>query len=343
MKSLHLIAFLIAFLFTNFSHAVLWKSSTEKNYQASFPKLYIKYQKAQKLIDDVGSGNKENYDLAANILTSILQENKDFALAYYQYSRIMISQGYLGSPQGIKALKEVLNKAIEIEPNYDEPFIYFANMEQKLKNFTVARDYLEKARVLGTTSPWYDINMGRINYATGEVESALEHFENVAVRKDITQRTISFAFTELHKIYLEEKKYELADKYFKKIVEIQPNNAYRWGNYSMTLLYKLGRIDQAIEYLEKAVSLYPYKMAKNALAIAYYSKWSELQFSDLTLANEYYDKGMDVNSDIQFIYNETARNGYPVLEKTMTALQQKHGINGVRYVQPKGYKGIQSK
>lgn len=343
MKILRCFALLLPLFFLNVSNADLWTSEVEEKYRMSSPHLYKKYEHAKELYNNIATGHEDNLKKSLDILQQVIQEDENFSPAYYQLTRILASNGYMRNQQGIDTLNTLLDKAIEIEPDYPDPYIYHANIERRTNNVEKAKEYLEKAKSLNTKSPWYDINMGRIAMDTNKTDQAINHFEAVFNRSDITNLTKSIVITELIKFYRNKKEYKSVIKYYEAMIDVAPYEQNNWQNYGDVLLYDLGRLDDAITKFEKAFELNPSEYDESlyeSFAVAFYSKWAELKDTDTELANKYYQKGKSINSNFQHIYNQAALYGYPALEKTTTALSQRHGIKGVPYTQPPGYTGV---
>jgi len=330
---------IIALAFAQSGYAEQWSSVTEEKYQDITPHLLSQFKQARKLIDDYSVGKEGNLEIAGEILNEILQENEYYAPAYVQYARVLSSSGYIKSQQGFQIISKMIDKAIEIEPAYSEAFIYHASINRSIKNYDKARFYLEKAKEISTDSPWYSINLGRILLHERNFEPAIDLFKQVTKRNDIRDRTKSFAVRELVNHYKKINDLISTSIYYKKLLKLSYNSAYDWGNYAMILLYKLGKIDDAIYHLKEARKRYAYRKATEALAIAYYSKWAELKESDPVLAEEYYQKGLLLRGDIQrVIYKLSSK---PLLEKTLLALGERNELPAElgTFYQPKDYKG----
>ncbi len=196
-----IVTFVLSLFISFLSYANLWQSSTEQKYQTSYPEQYLQYIKAVKLLNSYSVGKGKQLQQAEPILSKLLEANNEFSPAYVQVARLLVYSGYLRSNDGLNVVRSLLDKAIEIEPNYAEAYLYYASLYRILKDWESVEKSLLIAKQSGTKSPWYDIHMGRLLKHKGKIDEAMKAFDLVFARKDISSRDKSFAVIELRDYY----------------------------------------------------------------------------------------------------------------------------------------------
>lgn len=74
-------------------------------------------------------------------------------------------------------------------------------------------------------------------------------------------------------IYYKEKNYEQSQKYYKKILEKDPNNANAYNSLAMICIETEENLDLGIEYCKKALEIVPnYPAYLDSLGLVYYKK-----------------------------------------------------------------------
>ncbi len=332
MDILRLTGLIFLITFSNFCFSELWKSPVEEKYRIQSPELFKEFEEAKSLYNNLSSQNRRaTFQKSANILQHILEKDDTFAPAYYQLTRILASSGYLQTHEGINILNSLLNQAIELEPQYSDAYIYHANIQRRIGNSEQARLYLLKAKKFNTISPWYSINMGRLEM-NNNTEVALSYFEDVMARIDVSPVEKSIASHELIKYHHENKQYKKVAKYYEIMTEVEPDESNHWLGFGKMLVLKLNKSDEAIVVLEKAFTLAPqsefYKL-QAYLAVAYYDKWFRTKETDKKQAQEYFDLAKKYNANTQLVYNTIALEGLPGLQGTLDALGLHYGIKEV--------------
>ena len=69
-----------------------------------------------------------------------------------------------------------LRKAIELNPNYDQPFYWYSHLLIIRKDFEGALSKAEKAYELEPLAPHNEINVGRIYYYKRDSDKAIQIF-----------------------------------------------------------------------------------------------------------------------------------------------------------------------
>jgi tetratricopeptide (TPR) repeat protein len=322
--------FIISVSYSTFANT--WQSITEQKYKASYPVQYAKYSQVVNLLDTYSVSKGKQLAEAELILSDIFEKKPEFSPAYVQAARLLVYSGYLRSPESIKIIHSLMEKALQIEPNYAEAYLYYASIYRMLGDWNSVEKQLLLAKQSGTKSPWYDIHMGRLLKHKSNIPEAMKYFDLVFTRQDITAREKSYASIELRDYYNSIQDFNKSKKYYIEVTKLKPEDPYSWGNAAVLMLYTLGEIDSAIEYFEKAVTLAPYKMATKGLSVAYFSKWAQQLDDNPVLAKSFLVKAQAIGLSPQQVYNLCATDGRDVLNKTLEILEREYDINQVKYV-----------
>jgi Tfp pilus assembly protein PilF len=108
--------------------------------------------------------------------------------------------------------------------------------------------------------PWYlraVLERSKPENATRSLEAAARLATRTYQRRFLLDEHVTLA--------LRERNLVAAEKYLRKIVELEPHRAYSYGNYGWFLANWARRYDDAIVQLEKAVAIKPYPAAVEEL------------------------------------------------------------------------------
>ena len=270
---------LFIFLVSGNCYSLEWYSPVEDKYKNAYPDLYVKYDEARSLIDEY-SGNQDVLVKAKVILDEVLQSMDGFAPAYKEYARLIRNAGFIRLrmyEEGTLETSELLlNKAILLEPDYADAFVYLGYLYIQTKEYDKSEKALIKAENIGTDNPWLDANWARLLWYQGKNDEALAKYKAIVDSKPKNEGILSVAYNGMQQHYIDLKEYDKAKLWYQKEVDLAPNNAWTNGNYGAFLLYYLADIEGAIEHLTKALQIMDYGVARRDYTNALYAKWAKL-------------------------------------------------------------------
>ncbi len=199
-------------------------------------------------------GSKE-YDKAILDLTKAIKINSNNAYAYY-----IRASCYIGKKVFNKAISD-FDKAIELNPKYYNAYVLRAGVYvQEGKNYNQAIFDSSEAIKIDPNNMVAYCARGYAYLGKGNFDQAILDF-NKAIELNPTNPTLNNVIATIYneKAYAIYKKGESLDKGLElidKAITMFPNN----GIYLSTkaeILYKLGRYDEAYEYIKSGIKLEP--------------------------------------------------------------------------------------
>ena len=297
MKTVFLI---ILLSISSFAFSSEWISPIDLKYKEKNQDLFNKFNTARDLVNSWRGQNDNKLAIADKLLREILEEDPKYAPAYREYGRVHIMVGYINSnkfKEGSLNLSEIsILKAIEIEPKYADAYVLLGHLYTQMKKYKEAQTALGEAELIGTKSPWLDLNWASLSMEQEQYSKALQRYINVLAGKTSDKKAYISALSGLTKLYETLGDHENARSYFIKQIEYEPESAWILGNYANFLLFSRGDIDEAIENGKKALQIMNYDMGKFVLASALYTKWAV--FLDIPSkqddAQKYFDQAWSI-------------------------------------------------
>ena len=165
----------------------------------------------------------------------------------FTYGVAMFQHGYL--EQAAASFLEVVADRPDKAP---DAYYNLGTLRLGQKDFTQARQYLEKCLQLRPDYPEAWNNLGMLAAQSGNPEEAIRNFRN-----SLAQRPqYATALLNLGNVYRRQRDFENARKCFDQAIHIQPDDPE--VNYSFGMLYaQQGQLEQAAGYLERAIVLRP--------------------------------------------------------------------------------------
>jgi len=141
-------------------------------------------------------------------------------------------------------------ESLRLLPERVSTLTNLAATQIKLKKYSEAKTYSEKAVELDANNSEAFLNLGFIEKEVGNLESALTFF-NKALTLDLTN---ALAFLNKGAAFHELKRYEEALGSYKKAIELKPDYHEAWSNQGVTL-NELKRYEEALGSYKKAIEL----------------------------------------------------------------------------------------
>ena len=257
-----------------------WIPEIDRKYQYEYPDLFEKTMKVKLDLTRYAGGTEVLQD-ASVALKEVLDTNPEFAPAYVQAARLYTRLGMLPggkvTDEALQVMEELLQAALQIEPDYGYAYAQLAFTYRKMKNLDEAERYLALAEGTGTTFPLLQHEKAAILYARENYAEAIRilkaGFEKYKQQPDIA---ISYAETIINCAKKLKDPEDPPEYWYKVAIELKPENAWPLGNYASYLFYVKNDYAQAAEYGERALEIMDYGMGRYVLAAAYYGLWTEL-------------------------------------------------------------------
>jgi len=226
--------------------------------------------------------NKGDYKKAYEILKNEVKENPDDVDVLLNYGASLIGLGRYEDAE------KVYKKILRINPENYRAYHDLSVIYTKKGDYQKAEEFILKAVKI---NPYYAegyYQLGKINYIKGKVKKAKRYLEkSIKIDPDYV-----YSYNLLGIIY-SEKNQEKAFLYFKKAVEIEPENVSFINNFAL-ICKNTGRIEIAIRYYKKALKMKPNSTdILNDLGICYAIK------GDKEKAIEMWKKALKINPNFK--------------------------------------------
>jgi tetratricopeptide (TPR) repeat protein len=157
-------------------------------------------------------------------------------------------------------------QASKIAPTWIMPYVRMARIHYfKTENFERAKFYLDKAEQYAPNSVIFLNKLGiYLDAVDKDDEAATKYLKAIEMDPDYWP-----SYTNLGKVYGDQRKFKKAEKQFLKVTELDPDNVIATTNLSIICIY-LKRYDDAEKYSKKVIELDPgYYDAYFSLACIY--------------------------------------------------------------------------
>jgi len=227
------------------------------------------YAEAQKAIESY-PGDQDGLEKAEKFLDRILRSNKKSVYAQTGLGRLAYKKGYINYDNYEKdSLAEAhshFEKALRADPNFFDAWYYGAYPYIYEKKYVQAKVMAEKALAINPDSPKVDLLFADIAQGEGDTGEVERRSTNV-IAKASDNFLLTSAYSNLTWVYWVRKEYDLADKAYQKIIELEPASPWAKINYS-SFLVSIESYDKAIDYGKQALKLMDFGMGHNILGQA---------------------------------------------------------------------------
>ncbi len=235
------------------------------------------YAEGKELLDEY-SGDRSVLIKAERLFQQILKSNPNSAPAYVGLGRLAVKAGYISNndfdPQFLKAAHGYFSRALAIDSTFFDAYYYGAYLYLNEKNYVQAKQMAKKARELAPNSLQPDLLLADI----AEREKRYDEVERLVLPilgKTSDRVLLRMAHESLSSAYEFQKRYDLAEQSYLKIIELDPKSSWSLINYSSFLIRRRA-YDKAIDFSKKALTLMDFGMGRHVLGKAYYKKGEEL-------------------------------------------------------------------
>lgn len=305
-----------------------WISDVDSRYKKQSPAVYAKVEQAQRLISDA-KGNSEMYRQANDLLQPVLKSDPKFAPAYAQLARLVSNTGMLTNNRvdaaSLKAMDQILGKALELEPKYDLALALMGYSKMFQGQLDEAAQYYAKAVETGSQYPYLNTQLADLESRRGNYAKALELTQKAYEQNKASPAIAAGAITTMLYTYqnMPGDTSQDENKWHAIRVEIQPNVAWYWSAYANFRLHRFSDYETAIKYAKKSLELMDHGVGRYVLAAANYTKWAKLraQPSSAEEAERAYNVATRVGTDTKYVIDEFMNN--PPLKFVGIALSER--------------------
>lgn len=209
---------------------------------------------------------------------------------------------------------EVLEKAIEIYPDYLNAWLLLGNAKYKMhKNVAEAEKYYFKTLQLKPSYFEGNFNLGAIYLENNRPKDAIPYLKNaIAAKPDRTP-----AYYNLAQAYFASGNGTNAIKTYQQIMKMEPNNALPVYKIGATYGKVMNDMDNAIVWMKKAIEMDPRQvMYYEDLGVAYGFK------GDVTMAINTFKKGLELDPNYAAFYRNLAASYSNIGDKQQAAQYQ---------------------
>lgn len=214
---------------------------------------------------------------------TLLNAAPNSELPYITFGRIKYEASFLRAWQNSDRLlseaEGLLFKAVQINSDNFDANLYYSYVCRAGRDLTVARKYRDEcARLIPESVDLYLLDAA-IAADEARWRDVINKCEKVLASSDSEYHKIK-AFIELSNAYAKKGNIKEAETYYLKRIEMQPDAAWHYYDYSEFLTDQVWDFDRAIEYAEKSISLADLSKGHRVLARAYYAKGKKYFFDE---------------------------------------------------------------
>ncbi len=250
--------------------------------QYSFNSNESLYKRAQYLMDNY-TGDREELKSAEELLERIAERDQQSEYYFVGLGRLTYKKGYINytnyTKPSLEKAKMLFLKAIVINPNFIDGYIYDAYAHFVTKDLRMAKKIIQAASKINPESAEVFIIKSYISKEEENYEDAIK-YATLAISKKPKVKTLHDAYSTLSSIYAFQGHYDLADNFNQKILKLKPHSPWVRVNYCSFLMDRMKDYDGAINQCEAAIKLMDFSMGRYKLGEAYYLKAKQLEWEE---------------------------------------------------------------
>ena len=205
------------------------------------------------------SYKKQDYKNAETFCYKIL------SIDSYHFDSIMMLASIEGTRRNLDQAKELLFKAVEIQPKSTMAIHNLGTCFKELGKLNEAKNYYNKVLEIDSKHTNANYNLGTIYYQLKDLKKAKSYFKKTTE----IQKNYGIAFFSLGNVHTDLKEYNQALSCYQKAIEINPRIVGAHNN--LGLVYRtLNDLENAIKSYQSAINLQPnHGGAYHNLALAF--------------------------------------------------------------------------
>jgi len=190
---------------------------------------------------------------------------KILSIDSYHFDSILLLANIAGINKNYDQAKELLLKAIEIQPKNTTAVHNLGTCYKELKKFDEAKKYYNKVLEINPKHANSNYNLGIIYYELKDLKKAKSYLKKTTE----IQKNYGVAFFSLGNVHADLKEYNEAMSCYQKAIEINPNIVGAHNN--LGLIYRnLNDLENAVKSYQGAIGIQPkHAGAYHNLALAY--------------------------------------------------------------------------
>lgn len=287
------------------------------------PYYDLQLDKIKTLIDSY-EGDGRVLEQAKNSLDKLLRGYARYPevhiqmARYYMHRSTIDGRSYHG--RMVAAAERETQEALRIDKNYAPAHLFLGHIYSFTGRYSLAETELETAKQLGSESPWLEIRYAELERRTGHADQTIDRL-NKFIGSKPEPDVLTAAYQELGSAYSKIGDLDGTNRAYKKVTELEPDDAWAQGNYARFLLFYRGDFNGAIKYAAKALQIMPYGHAAYTLAGGFYAKWAHLRLAqqDPAEAEYYLNLARELYPDMGRMMAEMSR--YPKMQVTVQAFR----------------------
>jgi len=297
------------------------------------------YEKAQEAIDNY-PGDQAGLVKAGNLLNKIYKSNPQSALAHTGLGRLAYKKGYINydnfNKESLAEAHSLFEKALSLDPELFDACYYGAYPYIYEQNYQQAKVLAQKALAINPNSAKVDLLFAEIAKRENDTNE-VERRSLRVIETSSNKKLIEDAYALLSWVYQAQKRYDLAEKTYKKIIKLDATSPWAKINYSRFLI-SLRKYDEAIDYGKQALAIMDFGMGHHILSQALCGKGVALYWKDKrpNEAKRFFEAAIQHDSDNADAYYGLGMSFYSIghrnknvaeIEKAEKALNKSIQLN----------------
>jgi tetratricopeptide (TPR) repeat protein len=242
------------------------------------------YKDAMKLIDSYNGDSAKLYKALYKIeqLKRLNSQSKYYFISYAEYLRM---DGFLSGrnykEDSLVQSKIFIEKALEVDPDFFDTYYLGVFTYLYSSDLITTEKFIKKLEALSKTKE-DSVKILHVKSAVAEKEKKFDlliSYSKQILEENISESNNLSAMYELAFAYENTNKYDEAEEYYKKIINIEPS-AWNFHNFANFYYYRKKDYDKAIEYEKQALSIANFPLARKILGKAYYKKAAKLYWDE---------------------------------------------------------------
>ncbi|MEM6709466.1 MAG: tetratricopeptide repeat protein [Pseudomonadota bacterium] len=241
------------------------------------------YTYTKILLDDY-QGKHRDLTQAGAFLRELLERDPNYAPAWHEVARLVLKGGHVINDEfrgnALQMAGQAVNRAIEIDKKYADGFVLLGHIDYLNGRYAQGLNHLHYASELGTDNPWLELNTAEIYVKLREYERAEALFDTIVSRGPTAPRgklpTYITALRGKQGLAFNRRDFDAVSALAKRIdYHAAPDAAWPRGDAG-NLLCRVGRFEEGLALVQKALRIMRYGVARYNEAFCLYGQWAQL-------------------------------------------------------------------
>jgi tetratricopeptide (TPR) repeat protein len=240
------------------------------------------YREGHTLLDGY-AGEGADLQRAYELFSAIAAEDPRSPYALVGVGRVIYKAGYISRDNyheaSLEKAKALFTEAMSIDPEFFDAYYYGAYPHIYSGDHGTARRLIDEAQALRPDSVEVHLAYGALAKAMGDDNEVVRRAE-LALAKSRNMKHQVDAHTLLKGAYKRQRRFDLAEREYLKLLRLQPESPWAMINYSDFLRWHVKDYDRAIQYGERSLAVMDFGMGHHVLGKAYYEKGRQLLWGE---------------------------------------------------------------